>query len=280
MSTRTVSLTLGVALTLLAAAASSAAAADLVFTDPGGDDFGPGTYTYPTDAAYRRGSFDLRKVEILDKGSKVEFRVEIGARIEDPWDSKSWEGNGFSLQMVQVYIDLDGKEGSGHTLTLPGINAEFAPADAWDRVVMISPQGKARLKAEVRQKAGALKDAVVIPIKTKASGTTLISSVSKADLGGDPNPSWGIQVVMQSNEGYPDGQEILSRKVNEFAGQHRFGGGNDWSCDPHILDILVSPAAGGAAEKDGQKKALAYQCGPGGESVAPAVLPMVRGGGS
>jgi hypothetical protein len=39
--------------------------------------------------------------------------------------------------------------------------------------------------------------------------------------------SWGYQVLMQSNEGYPDKKDLLTRKVNEVNGEHRFGGGND-----------------------------------------------------
>ncbi len=43
------------AVVVLAAAAS---AQEVVFKDPTGDDNGPGTYTYPTDAVYTKGSFD------------------------------------------------------------------------------------------------------------------------------------------------------------------------------------------------------------------------------
>jgi len=269
-------------LTALTAAAlvmsmsASALAEDLVFSDPSGDDFGPGTYKYPTDAVYTKGSFDLRKVEILDKGSKVEFRITIGAKLSDPWNSKSWpdKGNGFSLQMVQVYLNTTPDE--GHTKTLPGINAQFAQADAWDKVVFISPQAPARVKREVKQKAASLKGSVVVPKTVRPRGRTIVASVKKSDLGGSPSKAWGVQVVMQSNEGYPKGKDILSRKVNEIAGAHRFGGGNDYECDPHVLDILVAPAAGGGGEKAAQKKAMAYSCGPSGKATKMATLPMVK----
>ena len=82
--------------------------------------------------------------------------------------------------------------------------------------------------------------------------------------------------MVQSNEGYPDRRDLLSRKVNELPGQHRFGGGNDWECDPHVLDILAGTAKGDNSEVDAQKKALAYTCGPDGQRVSEATLPMVR----
>ncbi|MGM0577492.1 MAG: glucodextranase DOMON-like domain-containing protein [Myxococcota bacterium] len=255
-----------------------ALAEELAFEDPGGDDFGPGTYEYPTDASYARGSFDLREVEIEEDGDEVVFEVGISARIEDPWDSESWDGHGFSLQMVQIYLDTDGEEGSGHTDALPGLNAGFHAKDAWDKVVIISPQPARRIEQEAKQKAPEMKDDVVVPDKTTARGRTFRVVVDKEALGGAPKASWGVQVVMQSNEGYPGKGDLLSRKVNEYAGQHRFGGGSDWDCDPHVLDILVAPAEGGDAEKEGQKEALAYECGPEGESVKRATLPMIRKG--
>lgn len=253
-------------------------AATLSFADPSGDDFGPGSYTYPKNSVYTSGSFDLRKVELKTKGSKIEIKVTLGAAIDDPWDSKSWtpSGQGFSLQMIQLYLDTDGQPGSGQTETLPGINAVFDQKDAWDRVVVISPQAASRLRSEVQSKAGPLAPYVVVPTKVTVRGKTLVALVKKKDLGGAPSSRWGVQAVVQSNEGYPDKGDLLSRRVNEYGGDHRFGGGNDWSCDPHVLDILAGSGQGAADEKELQKNALAYTCGDGGASVKRAILPMVR----
>ena len=58
-------------------------------------------------------------------------------------------------------------------------------------------------------------------------------------LGGSGDPStWKYQVFMQSNEGFPADDDLLTRRVNEFEGQHRFGGGTDYDCDPHVMDML------------------------------------------
>jgi hypothetical protein len=53
---------------------------------------------------------------------------------------------------------------------------------------------------------------------------------------------------MQSNEGFPAKTDLLTRKVNEYEGQHRFGGGTDYDNDPHVIDILVPPGRGEADE--------------------------------
>jgi hypothetical protein len=49
-------------------------------------------------------------------------------------------------------------------------------------------------------------------------------------------------VLIQSNEGFPDSKDLLTRRVNESEGPHRFGGGTDYDNDPHVMDILVPPA--------------------------------------
>lgn len=228
---------------LLAGATARAAdpAGTVTISDPTGDDNGPGTYTYPTDAVYKPGSFDITEFKVIPRGDQVEFRVSVASRIEDPWDSKAWGGNGFSVQMAFVHIDTDHLKGSGVRDGLPGTNVRFAEDEAWDKVVIISPQGPARVNSEVGMKCPQWKDRIVVPAVTSASGKTLVAVVDVKELGGPPQPGWGYQVLMQSNEGFPAKTDLLTRKVNEFEGQHRFGGGTDYDNDPHVIDILVPP---------------------------------------
>lgn len=237
--------------------AKSLFAGDLIFNDPPGDDNGPGTYIYPTDPVYKKGSFDITKFEVKAKGEAIEFRVTLNAKIEDPWNSKSWPqgGNGFSIQMAFVFIDMDHKDGSGEEEGLPGLNIKFEKDSFWERCVIISPQSKSRLRDEIKLKADKIKDRLVIPKKTFVQGRTIIAVVPKKELGGF-SEKWGFQVVMQSNEGYPDKRDFLTRKVNEYEGPHRFGGGSDYDCDPHVIDIIVSPGKGGKAEIDKQHEIL------------------------
>ena len=96
------------------------------------------------------------------------------------------------------------------------------------------------------------------------------------DLGAGDPAKWGFQVVMQSNEGFPDKADLLTRKVNEFEGQHRFGGGNDGDCDPHVMDCLAGKGTGDKSELDAQHKMLAYECNPDGTSKKMATLSMIR----
>ena len=258
-SKRSSAVAMAVAATL---AAGSAFAGTVVFTDPTGDDKGPGKYTYPTDAVYKRGSFDLTKLSVIESGGNVDFAVDVNSNLEDPWGM----GTGFAVQMVFIFI----KTGpGGHTDTPPGVNAQFAPGNEWNKMVVLSPQRKARVVSEATAKTGAMAKDIVVPNITRGSGRTIRGSVPLAELGGGNVEAWGYQVVMQSNEGFPAGKDFLTRKVNEFEGQHRWGGGNDGDCDPHIMDVLDGPDAK-------QADMLAYECGPDGKSVKMATLKMIK----
>ena len=239
--------------------AVAANAQEVSFTDPTGDDNGPGNYTYPTDNAYLSGSFDLTGFKLKASGGQANVEVTVNSKLEDPWRM----GVGFAVQMVFVFIRTDGN--GAHTKGLPGLNIQFDEKDGWNKVIILSPQSAARVKNEVDQKAADVGKDIVIPKSTRGSGNKIFASVPMSDLGqGDPS-TWCYQVVMQSNEGFPAATDLLTRKVNEYEGQHRFGGGNDGDCDPHAMDILG----------DDQKAQLAYECNPDGTSKKMATVHMV-----
>ncbi len=262
------------ALTLLglSAFATAQAADELVFSDPTGDDNGPGEYLYPTDAVYTPGSFDLTELEVAAKGKNVNFSAEFNSKLDDPWGM----GGGFAVQMVFIFIDQDGVEGSGHTEGLPGLNVQFAPDSAWEKVVVLSPQPQSRVDAEVRSKAEAMGDDIVVPRRTTGRGKTVSGKVKLSDLGGGDPMTWGYQVVIQSNEGFPAKTDLLTRTVNEYEGQHRFGGGTDYDCDPHVMDVLAGSATGDAGEVAAQHEMLSYKCTEDGEAEQLATLTMIR----
>ena len=249
----------------------AALAADVVLKDPVGDDKGPGNYTYPTDAVYTPGSFDLTELKVAD-GNQVDFAVTVNDKLKDPWGM----GVGFATQMVFIFIDTDQKAGSGHTKGLPGLNIAFAPESGWEKVVILSPQPASRVGAEIRVKAPDLAKDIVVPRRTVGAGKTISAKVKKEELGGGDPATWAYQVVMQSNEGFPEKTDLLTRKVNEFEGQHRFGGGNDANCDPHVMDILAGKGTGAADEVQAQYEQLKFECGADGEVVKFATLTDVK----
>ena len=251
-------------------AGAALAQSGVSFKDPAGDDNGPGNYTYPTDGVYKRGSFDMTGFDVKVSGKKVDLGVTFGAALEDPWRM----GGGFSVQMVFIFID---NKPGGFKEGPPGTNVTFADGNEWDKMVILSPQPPGRVKTEVEQKMpAAQQSAVVIPNRTKGSGHTISATVDLDELGGGDPSQWGYQVIVQSNEGFPEGKDLLTRKVNEYEGQHRFGGGTDTDCDPHVMDILAGKGAGSADEVQAQHDMLKYECNPDGTAKQPAVLKMVK----
>jgi len=224
----------------MAMAACMAHAAPVSFTDAVGDDFGPGSYTYPTNPVYTAGSFDMTAFRVTEDGKNYKFEVDVAEDLADEWNT----GAGFSVQMFFVFVDA----GQGkNTEALPGLNVRFADDSAWEKVVIMSPQSARRVKAETR-KARKLRSSIIIPESTQGSGRTITSIVPKSELSGNPS-NWKVQVVVQSNEGFPDGKDMLTRQVNSSNGEHRFGGGDDSKkCDPHVIDIL------------GDHSQLSYDC--------------------
>jgi carbohydrate-binding DOMON domain-containing protein len=265
-----------------AMAAAPAFGASIEFKDPTGDDNGPGNYVYPTDAVYSPGSFDITSFEVSPKGKNVEFKVCVNSKLDDPWGM----GVGFAVQMAIVFINT-GALDAGQTTGLPGLNIQFGPEDTWNRVVILSPQQQSRVMSEAKMKAPfeVESGALLVPRKTLGKGKCISGRVPMEDLvtvdaSGMQDPfAWSYQVVMQSNEGFPDKTDLLSRKVNEFEGQHRFGGGNDMNCDPHVMDILAPPAQGTEAEIQAQYDMLAYKCDADGNPVQMATLKMISATG-
>jgi hypothetical protein len=255
---------LAVGLLVLAGLTSAAfAQSGVSFKDPVGDDNGPGNYVYPTDLVYKKGSFDITSFDVEVKGKKAEVAVTVNSPLEDPWGMKV----GFAVQMFFVFID--NQEG-GFKEGPPGTNVVFAPGNEWDKLIILSPQPPGRVKSEVEGKMPAAQQAaVLIPLRIKGAGRTISATFDLEQLGeGDPS-TWGWQVLAQSNEGFPEGKDLLTRKVNEYEGQHRFGGGSDYDCDPHVMDLL-------AGEEGGQAAMLKYECNEDGSAKAMATLKMVR----
>lgn len=266
-------LALGLTALLLTPALAASPGDTISFKDPVGDDNGPGSYTYPTDKAYAKGSFDLTEFAVTTKGDRVNFAVTVNSPLKDVWAMRS----GFSVQMVFIFIQTDNRQGHGFVDSVPGLNVKFDPADAWDKLVILSPQPAVRVESEIEQKVDpAQRSSIIVPDRARGKDRTISASVDLAQLGGGDPSKWGYQVIVQSNEGFPEDRDLLTRRVNEVEEQHRFGGGTDDDCDPHAIDILAGKAEAAPGEVDAQRAMLKYICNPDGSPKQGAVLKMVR----
>ncbi|MFL7792015.1 MAG: glucodextranase DOMON-like domain-containing protein, partial [Anaerolineae bacterium] len=88
----------------------------LVVDDPAGDDYGPGTYTYPTDSVFEDGVFDVKRFSVGTDQKNLVMKFELNGPIENVWGS----GIGLSVQTFDVYNDTDPGEGTGARMLLEG----------------------------------------------------------------------------------------------------------------------------------------------------------------
>ncbi len=175
---------------------------EISFKDPQGDDNGSGNFVYPTDPVYKPGSFDITGFTVMDKGGTVELTVNVGAGLENPWNMAS----GFSVQEAFVFIDMDGKAGSGHKMALPGLNAEFLPGCYWEKAVIMSPQPSSRVKTEVKMKAGDMEKDIIVPLSVTPRGKSFTAIIKKEDLGRRRQRGLGLAGADDLQRGLPRGQ--------------------------------------------------------------------------
>lgn len=119
------------------------------FDDPRGDDRGDGTIIYPTNGDLRAGDLDLVSFSARVENGGTLFEAEFANPIDRP-DTRVIDAGGRTLDSVarlgfyafniDVYIDMDRKEGSGFTSTLPGRNVLIDPKHAWEKVIFLNPR--------------------------------------------------------------------------------------------------------------------------------------------
>jgi len=221
----------------------------LLVEDPSGDDYGPGTYTYPVDYTFRlenfgkRETFDVVQFAIYDEGESLAFEYKLSQPIVDPWSEDQTKLYDISLQAVDIYIDNGSPGGNTETIfdrTVPGnleknpngaINAviedesawEYAiRAHGWDVNVFKTPTGENNNKMDVGS---------VAVDKEKGIITVRVPKFAV----GSPTPDWRVTTFMFSVD-YGN-----ARVVDAHASSWHFGGGREDNSDPNIIDLIVPP---------------------------------------
>ncbi|MCB9530041.1 MAG: hypothetical protein H6701_16925 [Myxococcales bacterium] len=270
---RDLALALGALAALAAAPGSPAHAAPVIaLTDPAHDDDGPGGYVHPSGRPYARGQYDLRRFEAEVVGDVLELRVTLDAPIRRPIEPRISGArtialdNGVYVQNIDVYLDTT--PGAGFTEGIPGRRVSFAPADAWDHAIVLTPQPyKVRAVLEGWGRAGAH---VSVPADVVDEGRTAIARVPLDRLGGPPAPHWGYAIAV-SGARWDETLAVVdlltddarldayTLPVHTVAENEAFGGGALGAAHTQVIDIFTPP---GLTQRD----ALAGR----------AILPMIR----
>ncbi len=201
--------------------------------DPDGDDYGPGSYTYPSDGVFKDHPFDLKTFKTAYDEKNIIFKFTFNGPIPNPWGSP----NNLAIQTLDVYVDKDPGKGSGTRLLLPGRNAVLAEGFGWEYAIWAegwTPQILApdATTLEPKQVIGVDFKIIVDP-----AGSTVTLRVPRTVFGeGDPT-TWAYAAVVLSQEGYPSTGVWRVRDVNTSSDQWHFGGSPDDTNHTRIIDL-------------------------------------------
>ncbi len=205
--------------------------------DPLNDDHGPGSYTYPGDAVFSSGNFDITSFQVGYDDENIVFRFTMRGPVENPWGSP----NGLSVQTFDIYIDQN-KGQSGEVNMLPGRNLALQEGYAWDFAVTIEgweagifvPGSGGPEKVAASSQFMVLTDAGQRRVTIRIPGSIL----------GDSPHEWRYAALVLGQEGFPSGGVMRVRDVDPVAEQWRFGGAPPGATNHTRVIDLVWPASG------------------------------------
>ncbi|RKZ29973.1 hypothetical protein DRQ36_07060, partial [bacterium] len=215
------------------------------WSDFTGDDYGPGTYTYPTDPVFVEGAFDILNVRIKDftEVGQIEFEIEIGDL--PPSEIVDWAPYypPMNLQKIDIYIDA---HGGGSSQGLPNRCANFVPTDYWDWAIsvdgwwvgMFASNGQSVFDGYTQNVTDLTVngDTASNLISIRIDKSAFSDHLGLADWSSFEN--WDFIVLSMGHDG--NGVEGI-RWVNAGSpSQWNFGGGAESDIDPNIIDISVS----------------------------------------
>lgn len=201
--------------------------------DPVGDDYGPGTYLYPTHPQFEpyQGIFDIEHFKVEGREGEVRFSVTFG-QVPDPWHGPF----GFSHQLIEIY--LDHRRGGERYTFYNGANVVFSPKASWDTFIKVSGFGLYLFDAADSREANPEQYAagrvqVLADRKTIEIWLPMEEWITLEEL---TDASFYLLVGGQDGFG-PDHFRVVKKEVSEWY----FGGGDGSGYGPNVLDIVTPP---------------------------------------
>jgi glucoamylase len=207
----------------------------LSVTDPAGDDNGPGTYQYPTNAAYVAGSWDLTGFQVITAGSEVYLRTSLATLVPT-------FGAVDGADLLDIYVHNPAATATSTAAAYLTRNYTIAPADAWSERLEI--QGFAS-PVWVDPSGGQVGTPTAVVASTVAKTITI--ALPEAEFG-TPTAGWTFTVAITGQDGYSADQAI---PFTATPGAYTLGvcaaGGTEPICSlspaavPEVMDTITPP---------------------------------------
>ena len=210
----------------------------LDISDPEGDDHGPGTYTYPQDAVFNAGNFDILNFQVGEDDENIVFKFIVRGPLDNPWGSP----NGLALQTFDIYIDTDG-DGVGGTALFPGRNLALQDPFAWDFGIHAEGWTAGIYMPSEQDGITQIASSSEFQILADSRQRKVTIRVPKSILGEDPE-DWAFAAMVLSQEGFPSGGVMRVRDVLPVPEQWRIGGSPSSTTNHTRVMDLVWPVPG------------------------------------
>ncbi len=205
--------------------------------DPEGDDHGPGTYTYPQDAVFNPGNFDILSFQVGEDDENIVFKFVIRGPVDNPWGSP----NGLALQTFDIYIDKD-HDGVGGKALFPGRNLALQDPYTWDFGIHAEGWTAGIYVPTEDGDISQIASSSEFQILADSGQRKVTIRVPKSILGDNPE-DWYFAAMMLSQEGFPSAGVMRVRDVQPVSEQWRIGGAPDGTTNTTRVLDLVWPEA-------------------------------------
>jgi hypothetical protein len=199
------------------------------FSDPAGDDHGPGSYTYPTASAFEDGAFDLRSFTVEQTPSIYEFTFAVENLYNGFGSSR-----GFSPQMFVLWVRDPSKTG-GSTISLDDLGATVSFEQPWHYRLEVSGFTKSAVDATGASVTDTDGNTVSPQATVDTSSNTVTLSIDRAAFDGIDAANLAVVPMVQSED------RGTLRPVEVQNDAYVFGGAKAGAADmaPRIMDMIT-----------------------------------------
>ena len=215
-------------------------------SDPVGDDKGTGNYTYPTNAVFKPGVFDLTGFTVMKNSTHVALVVFLRDLGGNPWGGPA----GFCLQHVQIYVRTTASETTNKSTY--GLKVTVADDYAWHYAILLTPgwgedpapQGQVSAIYDASGNLVAVAEGTNFTVYTDTSLNAIVALISTSILIDVDNiANWKYVVTVSGYDGF---EASKLRGVGLTAEEWKFGGADTYALAanvaPLIIDLLAPTA--------------------------------------